>query len=283
FLARLEFTAPEVRYHPTPLAAPPAATAPSALIVSSTSWTEDEDFSILLQALRQYEERQRTAGGLPRLRVVITGKGPMQEAFQREVADAGLEWVKVHTAWLEAGDYPLLLGSADLGISLHTSSSGLDLPMKIVDMFGCGLPVCAADFNCISELVKHDHNGLVFHDAQELFDQLVVRRLLLPHRISRFSPNSYPPRTTFPSRSCNPSSGPAPRLPIRHPKARAPPRRHAEVLGAMGRKLEKECDEFAIMKKGVIYAIDRSRGRGEVRRAGVYISGEDGTTIEKEG
>ncbi|CAJ1075596.1 chitobiosyldiphosphodolichol beta-mannosyltransferase [Xyrichtys novacula] len=142
------------------------------LLLSSTSWTEDEDFSILLKALEDYEGFIRGGASLPSLVCVITGKGPQKEHYMRLIDALSLDHIKICTPWLEAEDYPVLLGSADLGVCLHMSSSGLDLPMKVVDMFGCCLPVCAINFNCLHELVKHEENGLIFKDSQELAEQL---------------------------------------------------------------------------------------------------------------
>ncbi|CAN9505051.1 unnamed protein product [Ophioblennius macclurei] len=143
-----------------------------ALLLSSTSWTEDEDFSILLKALQDYDAFIREGAELPSVVCVITGKGPQKEHYRRIMDSLHLEHVQICTPWLEAEDYPVLLGSADLGVCLHKSSSGLDLPMKVVDMFGCCLPVCAVNFRCLPELVKHEENGLIFEDAAELAQQL---------------------------------------------------------------------------------------------------------------
>jgi len=138
------------------------------LLVSSTSWTPDEDFSVLLEALQYYNEKalqmKKEGAKPPSILLVVT------------------EYVSMLTVWLAAEDYPLLLGAADLGISLHTSSSGFDLPMKIVDMFGCGLPVCAINFNCLSELVKHGQNGLIFNDSKELAQQIFSLLKDFPHK-----------------------------------------------------------------------------------------------------
>jgi len=45
--------------------------------------------------------------------------------------------------------------------------------MKVVDMFGSSLPVCAIGYSCLDELVLHQKNGMIFKDEIELAKQLL--------------------------------------------------------------------------------------------------------------
>ncbi|CAA7271421.1 unnamed protein product [Cyclocybe aegerita] len=196
-----------------------------AVLVSSTSWTPDEDFSILLDALRLYESRAQelgsvdavkapmTKGRLPKLLVIVTGKGPLREKYMTEISklQESWKWVRCISLWLEAEDYPVLLGSADLGVSLHSSSSALDLPMKVVDMFGCGLPVCALDFTCLNELVKNGKNGLVFNNSSQLAIQLEELFLSFPD-----APRLALLTSSFNNLSHRPSTPSNPHMPKQH-------------------------------------------------------------------
>jgi len=148
------------------------------LIVSSTSWTPDEDFGLLLDALVTYAAGLHEDKSRKPILAIITGKGPQKEMYMRKIkqlTDSGyLPGIQIMSAWLSTEHYAALLASADLGICLHKSSSGVDLPMKVVDMFGSGLPVAAySEYESFDELVKENVNGCGFETAGDLADVLV--------------------------------------------------------------------------------------------------------------
>lgn len=91
----------------------------TALLISSTSWTADEDFGLLLEALEIYNRvasAKGDEGDLPRVLVMITGKGPLKDMYMGKIQEAQHTWdfVQCISAWLESADYPLLLGSLHL-------------------------------------------------------------------------------------------------------------------------------------------------------------------------
>ncbi len=144
-----------------------------ALVVSPTSWTRDEDFDLLLDAVRRCEAL--VAGReFPDVLVLLTGRGARRARFEAEAATLPGRRLHVRTLWVEPDEYPRTLAAADLGLCLHRSASGLDLPMKIADMQGAGLPVCALDYGpCLDEMLRHDDTGLRFADAAALAHQWV--------------------------------------------------------------------------------------------------------------
>jgi beta-1,4-mannosyltransferase len=156
------------------------------LLISSTSWSSDEDFQLLLDALIGLDALLAQEIENLRLAVVVTGKGPLKLEFENKVDALNLKRVGIKTVWLEPEDYPLIMACSDLGVCLHTSTSGLDLPMKVLDMFGCGVPVVAVSFATLPELVRHGENGLIFSSSIELQNQ--ISSLLFPHLTATASP-----------------------------------------------------------------------------------------------
>jgi beta-1,4-mannosyltransferase len=154
-------------------------TAIVGFIVCPTSWTEDEDFDVVIEAVLRLEERVRgweaagAARRFPDLVILVTGDGARRAEFERRFAGLPARRVQLRSRWLQPDDYPRVVGSADLGLCLHRSSSGLDIPMKIADLFGAGVPVCALDYGaCLAERVRHGDNGLLFSTARQLADVL---------------------------------------------------------------------------------------------------------------
>ncbi len=148
-------------------------------VVCPTSWTEDEDFDVVIEAVMHLEERVRgweagdSARRFPELVILVTGDGARRAEFERRFAGLPARRIQLRARFLEPEDYPRVVGSADLGLCLHRSSSGFDIPMKVADLFGAGVPVCALDYGaCLAERVRHGDNGLLFSTGRQLADVL---------------------------------------------------------------------------------------------------------------
>ena len=155
------------------------------IVVCPTSWAPDEDFDLLLEALERAERQLTRAGAVtsPQLAVFLTGRGPLRETFEARAARRNFTAIAVRTIWLEPSDYPRLIGMADLGLCLHQSSSGLDLPMKLADLRGGGVPAAVYDYApVVGEVMTTGCEGVTFRDPGDLANLLinVANRSALP-------------------------------------------------------------------------------------------------------
>ena len=95
------------------------------------------------------------------------------EELRRNLSALRLTRVLLRTCWISANDYPRQLAAADAGLSLHRSASGVDLPMKLADLLGAGLPVFALSYGtCLDERFVSGVHGWTFASAEELSRRL---------------------------------------------------------------------------------------------------------------
>ncbi|MDH5324852.1 MAG: glycosyltransferase [Gammaproteobacteria bacterium] len=141
-------------------------------IICPSSWSSDDDFELLLQALPLLE--QIAEQSCLNFSFLLTGDGPTKAHWSPILTGLNLNHIQVFTPWLDAADYPKLVGCAHLGLSLHRSTSKVDLPMKIVDMQGAGLVVCALDYGpCLQEQIQDGINGFLFTTPGQLAQKLL--------------------------------------------------------------------------------------------------------------
>ena len=83
----------------------------TALVMSCTSWTPDEDFNILLDALAQLDQMATRCHAkdlhnsnnppFPKVAVVVTGKGPQRSMYQNKIFKIrpALKYITIDTMW----------------------------------------------------------------------------------------------------------------------------------------------------------------------------------------
>ena len=143
-----------------------------AVAVSSTSWSDDEDPEILLNVGKRLDGMWESSSFIyDRLLIIITGKGPNKELFEKMIRDENLSKVTFMTSWLSTEDYRALLALSDFGVCLHTSASGIDLPMKLADMLGANLKVACFNYGpTLQERFVEGQNGQYFTSEDSLFE-----------------------------------------------------------------------------------------------------------------
>ena len=145
-------------------------TSTLGFLVCPTSWTADEDFDLIIDAVPHLEDRIRDWEAVnakrrfPDLVVLVTGDGNRRAEFERRFAGLPARRVQLRTRWLELKT-TRASSAARIRPVPARSSSGADIPMKVADLFGVGVPHSPSTGACLAERVRHGINGRLFLNA----------------------------------------------------------------------------------------------------------------------
>lgn len=154
-------------------------------VVAPSSWGPDEDVQAMLRVAEAAAEAANAWSDAPRVAIIATGQGPSQPDFVRAAAALADGPITLHTAWVPVPEYPALLANCDVGLCLHCSSSGLDLPMKLADFRGARKKALVLNYGpVLAEVFRPETDGWTFSDDAELAAGLKrVARMTPPERL----------------------------------------------------------------------------------------------------
>ncbi len=129
--------------------------------------------ALLLQAVAQL------VAHYPKLRLVIAGRGPMEESLRRQARDLGVENNVNFEGYL--ADMSGVYDSADLVVQ---SSFTEGLPNVILEAAYLGVPIVATDVGGTSEVIQHDVSGWLIRPRRK--DEIVAGILAYLRNPARF-------------------------------------------------------------------------------------------------
>ena len=162
-----------MRSTPARASSPAAIGEPGVpLCVCPTNWGADEDFDLLLEALERTDRSLSKGSQAGRLSVLLTGSGEFRAAFETRLSRRQFTHISVRVAEV---DLRAAIASADIGLCLHQSASGLDLPIVLSDLRAAGVPACVYDYApVLTEVLTNGKEGVRFGEPGELMTLLVA-------------------------------------------------------------------------------------------------------------
>jgi glycosyltransferase involved in cell wall biosynthesis len=114
----------------------------------------------------------------PKVRLLIVGEGPEEDALKAQAKHLGLEGAVVFTGRVDHEAMPDYLAALDIAVAPYRDLSGFYFsPLKLYEYMAARLAVVASDAGEIGELVNDGVNGLLFAPGDE--PQLSARLLRL--------------------------------------------------------------------------------------------------------
>lgn len=116
----------------------------------------------------------------PHLRLLIFGKGPLEQDLRRRVASAGLESQVQFVGFRE--DLPDLLPCLELLVHPATREG---LGVSLLQAASAGVPIVAGNAGGIPEAIRHEHNGLLVPPGDPQALETAVATLLRDKGLAR--------------------------------------------------------------------------------------------------